>query len=313
MEILNNEQLNVDVNEKPLTDEEQMKLDIKNLRPAYRPLVYNLAYFVNTNPVLQNFVKMGIEIRKWDNRRTIAESILRLDEEKHVKPILIFLHDIGIPKESQAFVIEKNPMLFSQEMTNLNARIEYLKSKKFTNEMIASIVVKAPLILNISVSDVDTKLGWFQSEFKLTGNEIRSLMTVKPRLITLPLNIPSKVKFSLKEFLCYDEKTIKNFLLTFPKLFTKEFEQIEANIVYLTQVCKLTDKFIAIYPPILCAPLHLLKSRYAYLKHLDRVQFDPTKPNFVSLKNLIEPNLNEFCSRTAKTTVEDFTNFLKKV
>ena len=143
-----------------LTEEEQMKLDIKNLRPSFRPVVYNLAYFVNRNEVLQNFVKMGVEVRKWDKNKKIAETMMRLDAEKHVKPVLIFLHDLGLEQREQAFVIEKNPMIFTQEMKNLNARIDYLRSKKFSSESIVSMVTKAPLILNLSVTDIDTKLGW---------------------------------------------------------------------------------------------------------------------------------------------------------
>ena len=138
-------------------------------------------------------------------------------------------------------------------------------------------------------------------------------MTEKPKLITLPLNVPSKIKFSLKEFLCYNETIIKQFLITFPKMFTKQFQIIESNFVYLTQVCKLTDSFIATHPAILVTPLHMLKSRYAYLKSLDRTQFDPTQANFVSLKNLIEHDDAEFCAKTAKTSLNEYKRFLKTV
>jgi hypothetical protein len=138
-------------------------------------------------------------------------------------------------------------------------------------------------------------------------------MTEKPKLISLPLNIPSKIKFSLKEFLCYDDAIIKRFLTSFPKMFTKEFHIIESNFVYLTQVCKLANSFIASHPPILTTPLHLLKSRYAYLKSLERAQFDPAQANFVSLKNLVEHDDAEFCQKTAKTSLHEYKHFLKTV
>ena len=143
-----------------LSEDEQMKVDIKNLRPAYRSLVYNLAYFVNTNDVLQNLVKMGVCIRKWDMDRSVAEEVLRLDFERHVKPILIFLHDLQLDQYEQARVIEKNPLIFKQEIINLNARINYLRSKKFQNDSIKAIMCKVPLFINMSVTDLDTKLGW---------------------------------------------------------------------------------------------------------------------------------------------------------
>ncbi len=85
--------------------------------------------------MLQNFVKMGIGVRKWDKNKKIAEAMMRLDAEKHVNPVLIFLHDLGLEQPDQAFVIEKNPMIFTQEIKNLNARIDYLKSKWFSSQL----------------------------------------------------------------------------------------------------------------------------------------------------------------------------------
>jgi mTERF domain-containing protein len=297
-----------------LTEEDKLKQEIKNLRPAYRPLVYNLAYFVNDNQVLQTFVKMGVAIRQWDKHRSTAELMLKLDLEQNVKPIIIFLHDLCIQKqEDQAVVIEKNPMIFAQEMANLNARINYLKSKRFGDESISSMILKAPLLLNLSVEDLDTKLGWYQNEFSLTGNELRQVVTEMPKLAIQKLDVPAKMAFSLGEILGYDAQFIKKFILAFPKLFTKEFQLVEQNFIYLTQVCKLTHTFIATFPPVLVVPLHLLKSRYAYLKYLNRAQFEPTKPNFISLKSLIEPDEIQFCRNSAKTSSEQFKKFLKTV
>jgi hypothetical protein len=76
---------------------------------------------------------------------------------------------------------------------------------------------------------------------------------------------------------------------------------------------KLTHDQIATYPPILQCPLILIKSRYTYLKHLNRLQFDPTLPNFVSLKSLCEPFDSKFCKNTAKTSLNEYKIFLKSI
>jgi mTERF domain-containing protein len=293
--------------------EESIKKEIKNLRPAFRPFVYNLAYFANDSPVLQKFIEMGVSIRKWDSDRTIGEFILKLDLEKNVKPYLIFLFDIGIPAANFAYIITKNPMLFKETLEDLHTRVKYLQSKKFTQEEIVRIISKAPKWLSLSVTQVDTKLGWFQREFKMNGAQVREVVSTRPKLVTLPLKIPSDVRFCLKDFICYDDQTIKTFLLTYPRLFTKDFKQIESNFIFLTQVIKLTHEQIATYPPILNCPLIRLKSRFAYLKHLNRLQFDPTQPNFVSVKAFDEPNDEVFCTNTAKTSLDDFNKFLKTV
>lgn len=121
-----------------------MEQRIKNLRPAARPVVYNLAYFANSNKVLQTLIEMGVLIREWDKDTSIGSFILQLDLERDIKPRLIFLHDIGLPPDTHAQIITKNPMIFKESLENLNVRIEYLRSKKFDPEGIKSIVTKAP-------------------------------------------------------------------------------------------------------------------------------------------------------------------------
>ena len=275
--------------------------------------MYNLAYFVKDSEVLTKFIEMGVMIKKWDKDKEICEFILKLDLERNIKPHLIFLHDIKLPAERHALVIERNPYFFREDLLDLNTRIDYLKSKKFSEEAIAEIISKAPRWLNLSVSQVDTRLGWFQDEFNLKGDQLRTIVIDKPKLITLPLKIAADVKFCLKEFLNFDDQDIKRFIIKFPKLFTKDFKIIEANYNYLTQVVKLTNEQIASYVPILQVPLVLIKTRYAFLKHLDRVQFDPTKPNFISIKNMIEHDEFIFLEKYAKAKTADYQKFLKTI
>ena len=165
--------------------------------------------------------------------------------------------------------------------------------------------------LSVNVSDIDARLGWLQSEFGLTSDEIREIIDSKPKLAILPLKTISDIRFGLKEFLGFDQQTIRSMIKSCPKLFTKEFDSIQNNFTFLNQVAKLSHHEIAFHPPVLYTPLVNLKSRFAYLKQLDRVQFDPTKPNYVTIKSLIEPDDKEFCRRTAKTSLDDYKKFLK--
>lgn len=299
--------------EEDLTEEQQMEREVQKLEPLGRSVVYNLAYYVNKNPVLHTFVQMGVFIRKWDQDRSIAKLILNLDLDKHVKPFLVFLHDIGIPAENHAFIITKNPKVFQESLQDLNFRIEYLKSKKFEQQEIIKIVCNAPKWLSLSVEEVDTRLGWFQKEFGLSGAELRRVVVEKPKLVTLPTVIAQKIKFGITDFLDYSPQSLKSLLLKYPKLFTKKFEQIEANFIFLTQVAKLVHQDIELYPAALVFPLQTLKARFAFLKSLDKVQFDPTKANFTSLKALCEPDDKVFCTRTAKTSYDEYRKFLKSL
>lgn len=135
---------NQDENSSTLTEEEAMEKRIRELRPVTRPVVYNLAYFANSNKVLQTFIDMGVKIREWDKHTAIGSFVLQLDLDRDVKPRLIFLHDLGLPANSHALIITKNPLIFGESLENLNVRIEYLKSKRFTDEAIRTIITKAP-------------------------------------------------------------------------------------------------------------------------------------------------------------------------
>ncbi len=296
-----------------LTAEERLEKEIQNLRPSTRPLVYNLAFFANNNTVLQKFIQMGVSIREWDKDTAIGNFILKLDFDKHVKPYLIFLHDIGIPAKEHAQVITKNPLMFDTPIDTLRIRLDYLRSKKFTEQQIVEMIVRAPRLLNIIVEKLDTKLGWLQKEFHLNGNEVRAVMSAMPKLVILPLKVMHDNRFMLKDIMTYDDATIKSFMINYPRLFTKNFQTIEANFVFLTQVAKLTHEDVAACPHALTESLLLLKSRFSYLKHLDRLQFDPTKPNFVSLRAMISDDDYQFCKRVAKTTLDEYKTFLKTV
>ncbi len=113
---------------------------------------------------------MGVMIKKWDTDKELCEAILKLVIERDVKPHLVFLHDINIPAEKHALIIEKNPYFLLENIDDLQIRYDYLLSKKFDIDAIVEIVTKAPRWLRLSVEQVDTKLGWIQKEFNLTGN-----------------------------------------------------------------------------------------------------------------------------------------------
>lgn len=296
-----------------LSENDLIEEDIRNIRPVARQFVYNLSYFVKDSPVLQAFISMGVMIKKWDQDKQICDAVLKLDLERDVKPCLIFLHDIKIPSHKHAFVIEKNPRLFQEDLNDLETRVDYLRSKRFSEDNIAEIITRAPRWLRLSVEQVDTKLGWIQNEFNLTGNQLREVIISKPKLVTLPLKIIADARFCLKDFLGFDDTQIKYFMTKNPKLFTKHYQILEANYNYLTKVIKLSNQQIASYSPILHAPLNLVRTRYAFLKNVNRVQFDVTQPNFISIKSMVEHDEKKFLEKYAKCSEDDYNHFLKTI
>lgn len=71
-----------DVNDEEL----ERQRDIWNVGPAFRPS-FNLAPFVNESAVLQEFLRMGVELHRWDRQKPdLLKHILTLDFDKDVAP-----------------------------------------------------------------------------------------------------------------------------------------------------------------------------------------------------------------------------------
>lgn len=74
---------------------------------------------------------------------------------------------------------------------------------------------------------------------------------------------------------------------------------------------KISADSITTWPNILSTRTNIIRQRHLFLKHLKRDQFDPKKPNFVSLKAMVTGTDVEFCQSVAKVTISEYNNFLK--
>ena len=80
---------------------------------------------------------------------------------------------------------------------------------------------------------------------------------------------------------------------------------------YLHNVIKMNHETILAFPAVLTCREHRLRQRNEYLRHLERDQYDPKKPNYVSPLDLISSNDSHFASYVAKTSLQHFTDFCK--
>ena len=296
-------------------DEYSTEAHIRDMKPALRPFAYTLAYFVNESNVLQKFIEMGVEIQQWDADREICEFVLKLNFERDVAPYLIFLHDLGLNIENTAFIIRKNPFFLRETLEDLEMRIKFYESKNFSRENVATILTKSPKWLTMPIEEMEKNLNWYLKEFQLNEQELRDIMIEQPKLCIIGTKCAFDMKFCFKEVLGYSDDRIKRMIKICPKLFTKEQDKIKNNYYYLADVVKASESSIAECPEILFMPFVTLRSRFSFLKYLKRDQFDPTKPNFVSLRDISEKKVDDamFCKKVAKSSLEEFTKFLKSV
>lgn len=109
---------------------------------------FNLAAYVNNSETLQQLLKLGVDLSQIERRKGLPQFVLKLDFEKDIKNHIQFLHDVcGLPMESFGSVLTKNPLIFKENLLDLQTRVNYLKSKLFKPLDIARIAEVNPFWL----------------------------------------------------------------------------------------------------------------------------------------------------------------------
>ncbi|EFA03203.1 transcription termination factor 3, mitochondrial [Tribolium castaneum] len=284
--------------------------DISYVAPYLRPS-FNFAAYVNKSETLQKLVQLGVELYKLEKNPDVPPYLLQLDFEKDIKNHIIFLTDLGLETADLGWLITKNPFIFKEDLDNLQVRINYLKFKKFNDEMILRIVQDNPHWLGFSTQEIDKKLGFFQKNFGLTGNEVRSLTVKKPRLITYNLNHVKLNTFVIREEMGFTPDETKQILLQKPKIFMKNQKGMLKTFEYLHKEMNIPLETIAKMPQVLTCREFRLQQRYLFLKHLGKIQFDPKQPNYISLIALVSDSDAHFATEVAGSSVNAFNEFLK--
>lgn len=188
---------------------------------AYLTPTFTFAKYANKSRTIQELVKLGVSLYKLESKREMLEYILTLDFDRDIKPYITFLHDCGVPADYLGDFFTKNPNIFKEDMDDLHTRIRYLRAHGFNIDSIKTIVCKNPKWLLYSTKDIDGKLGYFQSNFKLYGNEVRILTIKAPKVITYNMIHLKENTLTIKEDMDFNEKQTKQLLLTLPRIWVK--------------------------------------------------------------------------------------------
>lgn len=283
----------------------------KVFQPKFQLPPYNIAAYLKKSNTLQELAKLGVNLYKIEKTKGAPDVILRLDFERDIKKYIQFLHDLGVSVDRFGELISKNPFLFKEDIENLWIRINYLKSKHFSQEDICRIVVKNPPLLSFHAKDIDSRLGYFQGKFRLEGSDVRLLTVKMPKIITYDLDHIEKSYFSIKEELGFTTEEIKALVLRKPKIFTLSRHHLIERFCYLHTTLGLDHKQLVTQPGILLCRLSRVRERHEFLKHLDRAQYDCDKPGYISPISLVSFSDSEFCSQICKVSTTTYNKFLK--
>lgn len=222
----NNNEINWSEEMKILEDEEPKSViepitnDI-NLRNTIHPYIqpsFNFAAYVSKSETLQQLIHLGVDLHRIEKKSGIPQYLLKLDFDRDIKKYLQFFNDIGIDPNEYGQMITKNPLIFKENLVDLETRINYLESKTFKPKDIARICERNPFWLMFTTQRIDKRLGYFQQNFQLLGHEVRFLTVKQPKLITYNLNAIRTNTFSIREEMGFNAEEIKNLLLSIPKI-----------------------------------------------------------------------------------------------
>lgn len=199
-----------------------------NVQPSF-----NLAAYVSKSATLQRLVLLGVDLHRIEKKPGVAEFIVKLEFETDVQPYLKFFHDIGIVADDFGWMITRNPLIFTQNLSDLETRVNYLKSKTFKRTDIARICERNPFWLMYQTQRIDRRLGYFQSTFSLAGPEVRYLATKQSKLITYGLEAIRQNTFSIREEMGFDETETKNLLLSIPRIWMMSESCFDRDFCFL--------------------------------------------------------------------------------
>ncbi|XP_067642765.1 transcription termination factor 3, mitochondrial [Eurosta solidaginis] len=303
----NNSHLPISTN---IENEEESSLEVGEAKKDYVP-TFNFAAYVNKSPTLQQFVKLGVNLHSIERRKGLAKFLLGLEFEKDVKPYLYFLQDQGVSPDLFGEFITKNPLIFKIDVDDLQTRVNYLESKNFTVEQRLRIFSRNPYWLMFSTRRIDRRLGHFQKEFRLSGDDIRFLTTKQPRLITYSMEHIRKSTFCIREEMGFDKDEIKCLLLNKPRLWMMKSDDVIERFAYAHQTMQLSHGMLLQFPEVLASREFRLSQRHGFLVTLGRAQYDPEKDLYISPRDLVSGNDYQFVRNVAKSDLQTYELFLK--
>ncbi|EDV40101.1 uncharacterized protein Dana_GF24125 [Drosophila ananassae] len=279
-------------------------------REAHVPS-FNLAAYVNNSSTLKKFIDLGVDLHSIEKRKGLGQFVLGLDFEKNVKPHISFLVDQGVSPDNFGRMFTKNPLLFKEDLDDLKTRVEYLKSKRFSDEARARILTQNPYWLMFSTRRVDRRLGYFQKEFRLSGHDLRLLATKEPNVITYNMEHLRKSVFTLKEEMGFSPKELSALIVRRPRLMMTPPDDLIERFSYIHQDMGLSHAQIVQCPELLASREFRLRERHEFLKLLGRAQYNPQEDLYISPKTIVQGNNFYFVRNVAKSDLETFELFLK--
>ncbi|XP_029022519.1 transcription termination factor 3, mitochondrial isoform X2 [Betta splendens] len=291
-----------------ISDEEALSMCVPSAVP---PASFSLRDYVDKSVMLRKLVQLGVNLWKLEQKPNVGTMLLRLDFDTDVAPKLLFLKELGVEDSRFGYIITTNPYILTESLENLQTRVNYLKSKKFSSETVASMVSRAPYLLNFSVKRLDNRLGFYQQQLNTSASNTRNIVARLPRLLCGSLE-PVKENLKVCQIeLGFKQNEIQHIVFAVPKVLTANKGKLTQIFDFLHNNMKVPHHLIAKFPQVLNSKYLRIRERHLFLEYLGRAQYDPALPNYISLDRLVSLPDEPFCTELASATLEDYYLFQK--
>ncbi|CAL8143846.1 unnamed protein product [Orchesella dallaii] len=294
-------------------EDENLKQQVWEKGPALLP-TFNVGAYANESENVKKLIQLGVDLSRWEGRYGTIPLLYKSDFDTTMKPIIDLLIDAGVPDADLSRILTKNPFILNEDVRNLEKRLEYLRLKKFSPKSVLDIIARNPYWLSFSVPRIDRRLGFFQTYFNLTGDQVRALASVGssgPQLITYHLGRVKDVTFTIKEEMGFTSKEIVKLLLTRPRIWKETTVSLRRRFDYLHNEEKFSHADVVRCPMLLLTRERRLRERIGFLREVGRAQFSPKQPNYISSEMLVTGTDAEFATDVAKVGVIEYNNYLK--
>ncbi|CAD5229276.1 unnamed protein product [Bursaphelenchus okinawaensis] len=294
---------------KPPSLENPHPLDVSNLPPTHAT---SLVAYVNHLPVLQKLVDISVDLYKVDNEPKLGRKLMYLNWEQDVLPRIKWLVQyLRVPAPEIGSYFTRNPYFLLQDTNRLQDRVNYLKSKMFTQKEIRKMVIEYRYWLNQEIDVIDGRLGWIQKQFQLSGRDLRKMIVKEPRIIQFGIGPLSRITMLMNNDFSLGAGEIKSIFINDPRCFMMDPKALEITYNYLHQVMQIENEQIVQYPMALRCSVAMLRRRYDFLRRLKKDQMNPELPNYISLQKLLHPSDKYFAETVCSTPLADYQKFLK--
>lgn len=275
------------------------------------PIAFNMAAFVDGCPTLQQLVQLGVDLSVVEKDPEVGKSLLRMNFDRHIKPHIQALMDIGVPAEELGPLITENPYIFQVSIHNIKARVEYLLSKDFPPECIVRIVTGYPPYLNYSVKQVDARLGYLQNEFYFNADGLRTVLINHPQLMGLETEDIRTIKCAIFDLMAFEYNWTRLLILQLPAILSQPPKKLVNIFDILHNTGNINHGLMIRFPEVFVTDERQVSDRIGYLMLLGRDQYDPSRPLYVPLTAISSVSDAVFATKYARTSEADYDLYLK--